>query len=57
MSFEHFDDSAVTPKELYEINNFNMATCVLLWVLLFVFNPLFYIIHFIKWLSHVGRKE
>lgn len=52
-----FDDIAVTPKEIYDINDMNMLGCVIAFIVGFILNPLFYIAHFIHWLFHVGRKD
>ena len=53
----YFDDIAVTPKEIYETNNMNMFGCTIIWIICFVFDPLFFIAHFIYWICHVGRKD
>lgn len=55
--FEDFDDMAVTPKEIYDSNNINMFGNVIVFIICFILNPLFYIAHFILWLFHVGRKD
>ena len=55
--FEVFDDMAVTPKEIYDSNDINMFGCVIVFIICFILNPLFYIAHFIHWLFHVGRKD
>ena len=55
--FEDFDDIAVTPKEIYDSNDINMFGCVIVFIICFILNPLFYIAHFIHWLFHVGRKD
>ena len=54
---EKFDDLAVTPKEIYESNDMNMFGCVIVFIICFIFDPLFYIAHFIYWVFHVGRKD
>ena len=55
--FEDFHDMAVTPKEIYDSNDINMFGCVIVFIICFILNPLFYIAHFIHWLFHVGRKD
>lgn len=55
--FGDFDDMAVTPKEIYDSNDINMFGCVIVFIIGFILNPLFYIAHFIHWLFHVGRKD
>lgn len=45
-----------TPKEIYECNDFNMFAAWLLFLIVFIFNPLWNITNFINWLLHVGRK-
>lgn len=56
-SIADFNNLAVIPKEIYEINNLNMFGCWIVFLISFIFNPMFYIAHFIYWLFHVGRKE
>ena len=55
--FGYFDDMVVTPKEIYDSNDINMFGCVIVFIICFILNPLFYIAHFIHWLFHVGRKD
>lgn len=57
MTFEHYDEYDLTPKEIYDHNDLNMFGCILAWLVMFIFNPLFFIIHFIDFLLHVGRKD
>lgn len=52
-----FDNAAVTPKQIYECSDFNMFGCVVIFIVGVILNPLFYIVHFIYWAFHVGRKE
>lgn len=52
-----FDNVAVTPKQIYECNNFNMFGCVVIFIVGFILNPLFYIAHFIYWAFHLGGKK
>lgn len=55
--FGGFDDMAVTPKEIYDSNDMNMFGCVIVFIICFILNPLFYMAYFIHWLFHVGRKK
>lgn len=55
--FGDFDDMAVTHKEIYDSNDINMFGCVIVFIICFILNPLFYIAHFIHWLFHVERKD
>ena len=48
---------AVTPKEIYDSNDMNMFGCVIVFIICFILNPLFYMAYFIHWLFHVGRKK
>lgn len=57
ISIQDFGNVAVTPRQIYECNNLNMFACVLLFVIGFIINPLFYVSHFLYWLFHVGRKD
>ena len=52
-----FGNVAVTPRQIYECNNLNMFACVLLFIIAFIVNPLFYVAHFLYWIFHVGRKD
>lgn len=51
------DFGIITPKEIYDNSDLNMFACILEWLVLFVFNPLFFIVHFIDFLLHFGRKD
>lgn len=57
VTIKDFGNAAVTPKQLYECNNFNMFAAVLLYIVMFVFDPIFFIAHFLYWIFHVGREE
>ena len=57
VTIKDFGNAAVTPKQLYECNNFNMFAAVLLYIVVFVFDPIFFIAHFLYWIFHVGREE
>lgn len=52
-----YDNVAVTPRQIYECTDLNMFACTLVTIIGFLLDPLFYIVHFISWLLHVGRKE
>lgn len=56
-TIKDFNNIAVTPKEMYECNEFNLFACVVLWIFMFMFNPLFYLAQFIYWIFHVGRFD
>ena len=56
-TIEDFGDIAITPRQIYECNNLNMFACVLLWIIGFIVNPLFYVAHFLYWIFHVGRND
>ena len=55
-TIKDYGDIAVTPKQAYECTDLNMFACTLMTIIGFLLNPLFYIVHFIDWLLHVGRK-
>lgn len=57
VTLKDYDNVSFTPIELYECNTFNFSTCILLWLFMFLINPIFFIIHFLDWLVHVGRKD
>lgn len=52
-----YDNVVVTPKQIYECTNLNIFACTLIFIIAFVLNPLFFILHFIDWVMHFGRKE
>ena len=56
-TIEDFGDIAITPRQIYECNNLNMFACVLLWIIGFIVNPLFFVAHFLYWIFHVGRND
>lgn len=55
VTIKDFDNVAVTPKEIYESNDLNMFGCVVIFVIMFLANPLFFIVHFIYWVFHIGN--
>lgn len=52
-----YDNVAVTPRQINECTDFNIFACTLIFIIAFVLDPLFFVLHFIDWLLHVGRKE
>lgn len=56
-TIKDFGCYAHTPREIYEINNFNMFCAVCVWLIGFITNPLYFVSAFIWWIFHVGRKE
>lgn len=48
---------AITPKEIYDCNEFNMFGAWCMFIFGLIFNPLFYLSHFIYWVFRVGRKD
>ena len=56
-TIKDFGNFAVTPKQIYECNNLNMFACVLIFIIGFILNPLFYVTHFLYWIFHVRRKN
>ena len=57
IEIDDFDDIAFTPKQLYESNDLNMFGCCIVFILGFVFDPLLYILYFIYWICHIGRRR
>lgn len=51
-----YDNTAVTPRQLYECTDLNIFACTLVFIFAFVIDPLFFILHFIDWMMHFGRK-
>lgn len=46
-----------TPRQIYDTSDLNMFGCVLLWIFSIVTNPIGYLMFFIHFLFHVGRKH
>ena len=57
ITISDFGNVAVTPRQIYECNNLNMFACVLLFIIAFIVNPLFFVAHFLYWIFHVGRND
>lgn len=57
ITIKDFHNLAYTPKEIYDINNCNMFACVLLFIVWLVFNPFLFVVKFLYWIFHVGRKD
>lgn len=56
-TIKDFYNIAVTPKEIYECNDMNMFACVVLFLIMLVLNPIFYIAQFLYWVFHVGKDD
>ena len=56
-TIKDYDNVAVTPRQIYECTDLNMFACTLVFIIAFVMDPLFFIVHFIDWVMHFGRKE
>lgn len=56
-TIKDYSNVAVTPKQIYECSDLNIFSCVLVFVIAFVIDPLFFALHFIDWAMHFGRKE
>lgn len=52
-----YDNAAVTPRQIYECTDLNIFACTLVFIIAFVIDPLFFILHFIDWMIHFGGKE
>lgn len=56
MTIGHFNEIPVTPNDIADCTTYNMFGCVVMWVIMVIFNPVFYIAHFIYWIFHVKPK-
>lgn len=56
MSLMDFGNLSITPMQIYESNNLNMFGCVVLSIVFFILNPIYYFVYFVYWIFHVGRK-
>lgn len=54
-TFFECDDIISTPKDIYEASEMNMFGCVLVYIMMLIFDPLLYVVKFLRWISHVGR--
>lgn len=57
MSLMNFGEISITPAQIYESNNLNMFGCVVMAIIFFILNPIYYFVYFVYWLFHVGRKD
>nr|DAV18929.1 MAG TPA: hypothetical protein [Bacteriophage sp.] len=56
-TIKDYSNVAVTPKQIYECSDLNIFSCTLLFIIAFSIDPLFFVLHFIDWAMHCGRKE
>lgn len=56
-TFEDLGNVNSTPKEIHEDCEFNMLGSTCIWLLMVFVNPIFFIVTFLNWFFHVGRKE
>ena len=56
MSLMDFGNISITPMQIYESNNLNMFGCVVLSIVFFILNPIYYFVYFVYWIFHIGRK-
>lgn len=47
----------ITPNSLYDSENVNYVTCILIFLFLLIINPITYFLGFLYWITHVGRKK
>jgi hypothetical protein len=50
-----FKKDYASPKSIYDNTHLNHFGAFMIWLLLFLLNPIFYISYFIYWLITVGR--
>lgn len=56
-TIKDYESWSITPKQIYEISNLNMFACVILSVIMVVFNPILAVVRFFHWIFHVGRMD
>lgn len=56
-TIDDYDNVSVTPRQIYECTGLNIFACTLVFIIEFVIDPLFFVLHFIDWAMHFGRKE
>ncbi len=56
-TIKDFGCMTMNPKQIYECNNINMFACVCLYIVALILNPLFFLVHFLYWIFHIGRKD
>lgn len=57
---EFFDDPeefCLSPRCLYENSEMNICGVLLVFVLLVICVPLYYLVVFLYWITHVGRRD
>lgn len=47
---------SITPRDIYDSNDFNMFGAWCVFVIFLMVNPLYILLKFLYWMFHVGRK-
>ena len=50
------DECWLSPRYLYETSNMNIIGVILIFITVFALAPLYYIVVFIYWVCHIGRR-
>lgn len=56
-TIKEYGNVAVTPRQIYKCTDLNIFACTLVFIIAFAIDPLFFVLHFIDWSMHFGRKE
>lgn len=57
VTMKDFDNATVTPRQIYEYSYMNIFGCVILFIVLLILDPLFFLARFIYWIFHIGKKR
>lgn len=50
-------DEVINPKKIYEETDLNMFGSTIVWLLLLILDPIYFILKFLYWIFHVGRSD
>ena len=51
------DEYPLSPKNIFEESEMNILGCMLVLIFLITFIPFYYIVIFLHWICHVGRRK
>lgn len=57
ITLKDFNDYSVTPRDVYDVTKLNWIGTMLLYALYLFFNPIYFLLHFLRWLVTFGRRD
>lgn len=57
MALYEIDSDSISVKYIYDHSEMNIVCCFIVWLLLGIVSPVFFICKVIKWIGTVGRKK